>query len=88
MKKYIDIPEQQLEYEIFTPDYYDSNPDPDKQATEQLEQSAVGFGYLQDFDLDAHYNLDICQQALTALVSEDSGNTYYQGLHDHFVQYK
>lgn len=88
VKKYIDIPEQQLEYEIFTPDYCDSNPDPDKQATEQLKQSAVGFGYLQDFDLDAHYNLDIYQQALTALMSEDSGNTYYQGLHDHFVQYE
>lgn len=88
MKKHIDIPEQQLEYVIFTPDYCDSNPNPDKQATEQLKQSAVGFGYLQDFDLDAHYNLDIYQQSLTALVSEDSDNTYYQGLRDHFVWYE
>lgn len=88
VKTYIDIPEDEIDYEIFTPDYCDSNPDPDKQATAKLKQGAVEFGYLDDFDLDSHYNLDIYKQALSELTSEDSSNTYYQQLQQHFDQYE
>lgn len=88
VKTYIDIPEDEIEYEVFTPDYCDSNPDPDKQATAKLKQSAVDFGYLDDFDLDSHYNLDIYPEALSQLTDEDPGNTYYQQLQDHFDQYE
>lgn len=88
VKAYIDIPEDEIEYEIFTPDYCDSNPDPDKQATARLKDEAVDFGYLEDFDLDAHYNTDIYQQALSSLAEEDSSNTYYSDLQDHFDQYE
>lgn len=88
VKKYIDIPEEEIEYEVFTPDYCDSNPDPDFQATLKLKDNAAEFGYLQDFDLTKHYNTDIYDSALSSLESEDSSNTYYAELRKHFDQYE
>ena len=88
VKAYIDIPEDEIDYEVFTPDYCDSNPDPDKQATSLLKDEAVEFGYLEDFDLDAHYNTDIYQQALSSLLEEDDSNRYYLDLQDHFSQFE
>lgn len=88
VKAYIDIPEDEIEYEIFTPDYCDSNPDPDKQATARLKDEAVEFGYLDDFDLDSHYNTDIYRQALEGLIEEDASNARYADLKEHFDEYE
>ena len=88
VKAYIDIDEDYLDYEIFTPDYCDSNPDPDRQATALLKDEAVDFGYLEDFDLDAHYNTQIYDEALASLEEEDSSNEYYVALREHFSQYE
>lgn len=88
VKAYIDIPEDEIEYELFTPDYCDSSPDPDKQAMTDLKDEAVDFGYLDDFDIDAHYNTDIYQQALSSLIEEDPSNTYYTDLQEHFDEFE
>ena len=88
VKVYIDIPEDEIEYEVFTPDYCDSNPDPDFQATLKVKDGAAKFGYLEDFDLSKHYNLDIYDEALAGLESEDPSNKYYAGLRKHFDQYE
>ena len=88
VKTYIDIPEDEIEYEVFTPDYCDSNPDPDYQATLELKNGAADFGYLQDFDLEELYNLDIYDQALGELEKEDPNNTYYKSLREHFDKYQ
>lgn len=88
VKTYIDIPEDEIEYEVFTPDYCDSNPDPDYQATLALKDNAVEFGYLKDFDLSKHYNTSIYDKALSELEAADSSNTYYAELRKHFAQYE
>ena len=88
VQAYIDISENQIEYEIFTPEYCDSNPDPDYKATLELKDNAAKFGYLQDFDLSAHYNTDIYDRALSALESEDASNSFYQQLREHFEKYE
>lgn len=88
VKVYIDIPEDEIEYEVFTPDYCDSNPDPDFQATLKVKDSAAEFGYLEDFDLSKHYNLDIYDEALSSLEAEDPSNKYYSALREHFDQYE
>lgn len=88
VKKYIDIPEDEIEYEIFTPDYCDSNPDPDYQATFSLKDEAVKFGYLKDFDLDAHYNTSIYDAALASLEKQDSSNQRYKDLRAHFAEFQ
>ena len=88
VKAYIDIPEDEIEYEVFTPDYCDSNPDPDYQATLALKNDAVEFGYLKDFDLAKHYNTSIYDKALAELEAADSSNTYYAELRKHFSQYE
>lgn len=88
VKKHIDIPEDQIEYELYTPNYAESNPDPDKQATETLKARAVEFGYIEDFDLGPLYNTDIYRNALAAVIAENPDNTIYQGLQEHFDQYE
>ena len=88
VKAYIDIPEDEIEYEVFTPDYCDSNPDPDFQATLALKDGAADFGYLQDFDLAKHYNTDIYDAALSDLEAADPQNKYYADLRKHFDQYE
>lgn len=88
VKKHIDIPEDQIEYELYTPNYAESNPDPDKQATETLKAGAVEFGYIEDFDLEPLYNTDIYRNALAAVIAENPDNTIYQGLQEHFDQYE
>lgn len=88
VKKHIDIPEDQIEYELYTPNYAESNPDPDKQATETLKARAVEFGYIEDFDLEPLYNTDIYRNALAAVIAENPDNTIYQGLQEHFDQYE
>lgn len=88
VKIYIDIPEDEIEYEVFTPDYCDSNPDPDYQATLKLKDGAAEFGYLEDFDLSKHCNLDIYDEALASLEGEEPSNKYYADLRKHFDQYE
>lgn len=89
VKTYIDIPEDEISYELYTEGYCDSNPDPDYQATAQLKEEALGFGYIQsDFDLDEHYNLNIYESALDSLIAEDSSNETYAELKEHFEQYQ
>lgn len=88
VKTYIDIPEDEIEFEVFTPDYCDSNPDPDFQATLALKDDAADFGYLQDFDLTKHYNTDIYDAALSDLEAADPSNKYYAELRKHFDQYE
>ncbi len=88
IKKYIDIENDQIEYEVFTPNYCDSNPDPDKQATVKLKEEAVDFGYIEDFDLESKYDTSIYERALATLVEEDSSNSYYQSLQEHFAKYE
>lgn len=85
VKKYIDIPEDQIEFELYE-GYADSNPDPDKIATTQLKNDAVAFGYTQDYDIDDYYNTTIYAAALEALISEDPNNSTYQNLRTHFEQ--
>ncbi|MGN0261737.1 MAG: ABC transporter substrate-binding protein [Eggerthellaceae bacterium] len=89
VQKYIDIPEDQIEYELYTEGYCDSNPDPDFDATEALKTDALGFGYIEnDFDLSEKYNLDVYSNALDSLIESDPDNTVYQDLKEHFEQYK
>lgn len=88
VKTYIDIPEDEIEYEVFTPDYCDSNPDPDYKATLALKDEAAEFGYLEDFDLSKHYDTSIYDAALKSLEAEDASNTYYQQLREHFDKYE
>lgn len=88
VKTYIDIPENEIEYEVFTPGYCDSNPDPDKQATSKLKDEAVDFGYLEDFDLDAHYNTSVYDDALASLEKEEPSSSFYADLRAHFAQYE
>lgn len=87
VKKYIDIPEDQIEYELYTEGYCDSNPDPDYQATAALKTDALGFGYIEsDFDLESHYNLAIYESALDSLIEENPSDTTLAGLKEHFEQ--
>lgn len=85
VKKYIDIPEDQIDFELYE-GYADSNPDPDKIATAQLKDDAVAFGYTTDYDIDDCYNTAIYAAALEGLVAEDPGNKTYQELNRHFEQ--
>lgn len=89
VKTYIDIPEDEIEYELYTDGYCDSNPDPDYLATANLKAEALDFGYIEnDFDLDEHYNLSIYESALDSLASEDASNATYAQLKEHFEQYQ
>lgn len=89
VKKYIDIPDNEIEYELYTEGYCDSNPDPDYQATLALKNDIVSFGYVKtDFDLESHYNLSIYEKALNSLIEKDSSNATYQELKKHFEQYQ
>ncbi len=87
VKKYIDIPDDQIEFELYE-GYADSSPDPDKQATIELKESAVEFGYTEDYDIEALYNTDIYTAALQAVVESDPDNAIYQELEEHFEQYE
>ncbi|MDD6636095.1 MAG: ABC transporter substrate-binding protein [Coriobacteriaceae bacterium] len=89
VQKYIDIPVDQIEYELYTEGYCDSNPDPDFDATESLKEDAVDFGYIEaDFDLESKYNLDVYSNALESVIESDPDNDTYQDLKEHFEQYK
>ena len=89
VKKYIDIPEDEIEYELYTEGYCDSNPDPDYQATESLKADALDFGYIEtDFDLSEHYDLTIYENALNSLIEEDPSNTTLASLQEHFEEYQ
>lgn len=85
VKKYIDIPNDQIEFELYE-GYADSNPDPDKIATTQLKNDAVAFGYTTDYDIDDYYNTTIYAAALEDLIAEDPSNSIYQDLREHFEQ--
>jgi len=83
VKTYIDIPEDEIAYELYEPDYADSNPDPAKVATTKLKDDTVEFGYIEkDFDLDSLYNIDIYKRALDAVAAEDPDNEYYKQLEE------
>lgn len=89
VKTYIDIPDSEISYELYTEGYCDSNPDPDYQATADLKADALDFGYIEsDFDLSKYYNLDIYKNALESLIAEDSSNETYAALEEHFEQYQ
>ena len=85
VKKYIDIPTDQIEFELYE-GYADSNPAPDRIATTQLKEDAVAFGYTDDYDIDALYNTAIYEQALADVIASDPGNGTYQALSEHFAQ--
>lgn len=86
VKKYIDIPESQIKFELYEGNYADSNPDPDKIATTELKDGAVAFGYTKDYDIDKYYNTSIYAAALESLIAEDAGNKIYQDLRAHYEQ--
>ena len=89
VKKYIDIPEDEIEYELYTEGYCDSNPDPDYQSTSLLKEDALSFGYItSDFDLSSHYNLSIYENALNDLAKDDPSNETLRSLQEHFAQYQ
>lgn len=85
VKKYIDIPNDQIAFELYE-GYADSNPDPDKIATTQLKNDAVAFGYTKDYDIDDYYNTTIYAAALESLIASDPDNVIYQELREHFEQ--
>lgn len=85
VKKYIDIPTDQIEFELYE-GYADSNPDPDRIATTQLKEDAVAFGYTDDYDIDALYNTAIYEQALADVIAADPDNDTYQALSEHFAR--
>lgn len=87
VKKYIDIPTDQIDFELYE-GYADSHPDPDKQATVALKKEAVAFGYVSDYDIQGLYNTSIYESALTTLIEQDSSNTIYQELKEHFETYE
>lgn len=87
VKKYIDIPTDQIEFELYE-GYADSHPDPDKQATSALQDEAVAFGYVSDYDIDGLYNTSIYENALATLIERDSSNAIYQELKEHFETYE
>lgn len=83
VKKYIDIPADQIDFELYE-GYADSNPDPDKIATTKLKDDAVAFGYVNDYDIDNYYNTAIYAAALEDLIADDPDNKIYQQLRQHF----
>ena len=85
VKKYIDIPDDQIEFELYE-GYADSSPDPDKIATTQLKNDAVAFGYTTDYNIDDYYNTTIYAAALEDLIAADPNNSIYQDLREHFEQ--
>ncbi len=85
VKKYIDIPDDQIEFELYE-GYADSNPDPDKIATTQLKNDAVAFGYTTDYNIDDYYNTTIYAAALEDLIAADPNDSIYQDLREHFEQ--
>lgn len=82
--KYIPIDEELIDYELYSGNYADSNPDPDKQACIKLKESAVDFGYLEDYDIEPFFNTDIYEQALASLIEENPDEELYQELKKHF----
>lgn len=85
VKKYIDIPDDQIDFELYE-GYADSNPDPDKIATTQLKNDAVAFGYVKDYNIDDYYNTAIYAAALEDLVAQNPTNKIYQQLRQHFEE--
>lgn len=85
VKKYIDIPADQIEFELYE-GYADSSPDPAKVATTQLKNGAVAFGYTKDYDIDDYYNTVIYAAALESLISEDPDNQIYYQLSSLYEQ--
>lgn len=85
VKKYIDIPDDQIEFELYE-GYADSNPDPDKIATTQLKNDAVAFGYTKDYNIDDYYNTTVYAAALESLIAANPDNQTYQELRQHFEQ--
>lgn len=83
VKKYIDIPTDQIDFELYE-GYADSNPDPDKIATTQLKDDAVAFGYVNDYNIDDYYNTTIYAAALEDLIANEPNNEIYQQLRQHF----
>ncbi len=82
--KYIPIDEELIDYELYSGEYADSNPDPDKQACIKLKESAVEFGYLEDYDIEPYFNTDIYAQALASIIEENPDDELYQELQKHF----
>ena len=87
VKKYIDIDEEYIKTEVYG-GYSSSNPDPDKQGTATLKDTIVDLGYTEDFDLDAHYNTKIYEDALNSVLEEAPDDTVYKELEEHFKEYE
>ena len=87
VKKYIDIDEEYINTEIYG-GYGTSVPDPDKKGTVALKDTIVELGYIEDYDIDSLYNIDVYQSALNSLIEENPDDAVYQALLDHFTQYE
>lgn len=87
VKKYIDIDSEFIEYEVYG-GHAKSNPDPDKQATIDLKDEIVEFGYTADYDIEQYYNTDIYKKALESLIYENPNEAIYKDLQDHFNTYE
>jgi NitT/TauT family transport system substrate-binding protein len=85
VKKYIDIPESQIEYELYE-GYADSNPDPAEIATTSLKNDAVSFGYTTDYDIESLYNTTIYETALNDLIEATPNDETYNALKEHFEE--
>ncbi|WP_455716084.1 ABC transporter substrate-binding protein [Anaerosporobacter sp.] len=83
IKKYIDIEEEYIEYEVYG-GHGESNPDPDKQAMIDLKKEIVDFGYATDYDIEKLYNTDIYKNALESLITESPDDATYKELQEHF----
>ena len=87
IKKYIDIDEEYIWTEVYG-GYGASVPDPDKSGTVALKDSIVELGYIEDYDVEALYNISIYEEALNSILEEYPDDAIYQQLKEHFDQYE
>ena len=85
--KYIDIDKDYINTEIYG-GYSTSSPDPDKQGTVSLKESAVSSGFVEDYDIEPHYNTDIFKNALDQVIEQNPDDEIYQSLKTHFDTYE
>lgn len=83
VRRYIDIPDAQIAFELYE-GYATSSPDPDKQATANLKDDIVAFGYTADYDIEPLYDIGIYDRALAAVEAENPSGEWYRQLRAHF----
>lgn len=87
VSKYIDIDKDYIDTEIYG-GYSTSSPDPDKQGTVSLKESAVSAGFVEDYDIESHYNTQIFENALNKVIEDNPDDEIYQQLKEHFDTYE